>query len=128
MTSLNRILYVEDDDDIRQVAQLALEEVGGFELKTCSSGSEALSTIDAINPDMVLLDVMMPDMDGVETLEALRQQGSLAGTPVVFMTAKVHPDEVVRYRGIGVFEVIAKPFDPMTLSDEIRSIWERFHE
>ncbi len=66
-------------------------------------------------------------MDGVETLTALRQQGSIHNTPVVFMTAKVHPDEIARYHEMGVFDVIAKPFDPMTLSDEIRTIWERFH-
>ncbi|PVY70055.1 response regulator receiver domain-containing protein [Tamilnaduibacter salinus] len=127
MRSLRRILYVEDDEDIRQIAQMALEEVGGYELGMCESGQQALDTVDAFEPDLILLDVMMPDMDGIETLQRLRERGAVDNVPVIMMTAKVHPEEMARYRESGVFDVIPKPFDAMTLSDDIARIWDRFH-
>ncbi|MWJ27425.1 response regulator [Halomonas sp. ZH2S] len=128
MTVLQRVLYVEDDPDISEIAALALEAVGGLTLKGCESGHEALAEVDSFAPDLILLDVMMPGMDGPETLEALRRQGSISSdTPVVFVTAKVHPEELRRYREMGVTDVISKPFDPMTLANELRAIWERFH-
>ena len=124
MRTLPRILYVEDEPDIQTVAKIALETVGGFEVKVCSSGQEALSAAEDFAPDMILLDVMMPGMDGPSTLEALRKKPSLADTPVAFMTAKVQPDEVEHYKSLGAREVIAKPFDPMTLADQVKAIWE----
>lgn len=128
MSELNRILYVEDDDDIRQVSQLALEDVGGYEVKLCESGQKALDSVTSFSPDLILLDVMMPDMDGIETLQKLQERGALERVPVVLMTAKVHPDEMARYRGMGVVDVIPKPFDPMTVSDEIARIWRHCHD
>ena len=128
MPELNRILYVEDDDDIRQVAQLALEDVGGYQVDYCESGQQALDRVAAFAPDLILLDVMMPDMDGIETFQNLQARGALENVPVILMTAKVHPEEMTRYRDIGVFDVIPKPFDPMTVSEEIARIWERFHD
>ena len=122
---LTRILYVEDDADIRSVAGFALEAVGGFVLAACASGEEALATAPGFAPQLLLLDVMMPGMDGPETLAALRALPGTAATPAVFMTAKVQPQEVARYRALGAIDVISKPFDPMTLSDEIRAIWAR---
>lgn len=124
MSALPRILYVEDEPDIQAVAKLALEMVGGFEVKVCSSGEEALSEVDAFAPDMILLDVMMPGMDGPSTLQALREKPSFAQTPVAFMTAKVQPAEVAHYRSLGARDVIAKPFDPMTLASQVKAIWE----
>lgn len=124
-SQLQRILYVEDEDDIRAVAELALVNVAGFELRTCASGAEALEAAESFAPDMLLLDVMMPDMDGPATLRALRQIPSLAETPAVFMTAKVQPDEVNRYLELGAVDVIAKPFDPMSLGDQLRNVWGR---
>lgn len=124
MRTLPRILYVEDEPDIQTVAKIALETVGGFEVKVCSSGQEALSAAEDFAPDMILLDVMMPGMDGPSTLEALRKKPSLADTPVAFMTAKVQPAEVEHYKSLGAREVIAKPFDPMTLADQVKAIWE----
>ncbi|MDR9425021.1 MAG: response regulator [Marinobacter sp.] len=125
MNRLDKVLYVEDDPDIREIAAMALEDVGGFTLKTCESGEEALREVEAFAPQMILLDVMMPGMDGTETLAALRQQGSISpSTLAVFMTAKVHPEELQRYKTMGVENVISKPFDPMTLADEIQKIWE----
>ena len=123
MSALPRILYVEDEPDIQAVARMALEMVGGFEVKVCSSGEEAVREAEDFAPDMILLDVMMPGMDGPSTLEALRQKPSLVDTPVAFMTAKVQPSEVAHYKSLGAREVIAKPFDPMTLASQVQAIW-----
>lgn len=124
---LTRILYVEDEPDIRMVARLALETVGGFTVEVCSSGSEALAKIGPFKPQLVLLDVMMPDMDGPTTLGKLRELAEFAATPVIFMTAKVQPREVEGYKQIGAVDVIPKPFDPMTLASSVTAIWERCH-
>src|SRR5512135_223483 len=104
MTELKRILYVEDEPDIQAVARLALEMVGGFTVEVCSSGQEALDKVAAFAPQLVLLDVMMPGMDGPATLAALRQIPSLSGLPVIFMTAKVQPGEVAHYKGLGAVD------------------------
>ncbi|HEY6929866.1 MAG TPA: response regulator [Thermoanaerobaculia bacterium] len=122
--SLERILYVEDDADIQTVAALALEAVGGFQVKICSSGREAIAAAPGFRPDLILLDVMMPGMDGPATLKALRQLPGIAQTPIVFMTAKVQPAEIAQYKGLGALDVIAKPFDPMKLAATVRSIYE----
>ena len=93
----------------------------------CSSGREALVEVPARQPDLVLLDVMMPGMDGVSTLRALRSDERVCEIPVVFMTAKAQPDEVGSYRAMGALDVIAKPFDPMTLAADLRRIWAARH-
>ena len=121
---LKKILYVEDEPDIQKVAKLALEHVGGFDVMVCGSGSEAIKNGPGFEPDMILLDVMMPGMDGPATLEALRKIDVLSKTPAVFLTAKVLPTEIERYKSLGALDVIAKPFDPMTLSDQVRAVWE----
>ncbi|WP_455217888.1 response regulator [Kaarinaea lacus] len=123
-TKLTRILYVEDEPDIQAVAQIALEAVGGFTLKICNNGLEALREAVDFAPDLLLLDVMMPDMDGPTTLGELRKLPSLASTPAIFMTAKVQPHEVEELRALGAIDVIAKPFDPMNLSNQIKEIWK----
>ncbi|TVP44413.1 MAG: response regulator [Halomonas sp.] len=125
MSSLKRILYVEDDPDIQTVAKLALEVVGGFTVKICSSGEQALDEAEEFLPDLILLDVMMPGMDGPSTLKALRQLSSLQHVPVAFMTAKVQPHEIDQLTALGAESVIAKPFDPMVLSSQVLSIWEQ---
>ena len=122
---LQRILYVEDDPDIQAVASIALEVVGGFTLKACSSGAEALAAaVSGFDAQMLLLDVMMPEMDGPTTLARLRELAQTATTPVVFMTAKVQASEVTFYRSLGALGVIAKPFDPMQLAQQVRALWE----
>lgn len=123
MDQLNRITYVEDDPDIRAVAEIALQDVGGFTLNLCASGTEALKNTPEFQPDLILLDVMMPEMDGIQTFEALRQIPELASTPVAFMTAKVQRHEVEKYMQLGAAAVIAKPFDPLLLAEEVRNIW-----
>lgn len=120
---LQRILYVDDDGDIRAVAKLALELVGGFTLCLCGSGQEALAEAEKFQPDLILLDVMMPAMDGPATLAALRRIDAIAATPVVFMTAKAQPGEVKLYRELGAVDVIAKPFQAMQLAEQLRKIW-----
>lgn len=127
MPDLQKILYAEDEPDIQQVAEIALEMVGGFTLKTCSDGNEALNEAVGFAPDLFLFDVMMPGMDGPTTLKKLRQEPSLADTPVIFMTAKVQPDEVAELKALGAIEVIAKPFDPMELANQIKAIWQQYH-
>jgi len=120
---LERILCVEDEPDIQAIARLALEHVGGFTVEVCGSGQDALKLAATFAPDLILLDVMMPDMDGPSTLQALRQHTETAATPVIFMTAKVQPHEVAQYKEMGALDVIAKPFDPMALPDQLRKAW-----
>jgi len=114
MSELRRILHIEDDPSIQSVTKLALEAVGGFEVLSCSPG---------FAPDFVLLDVMMPGMDGPETLARLRECIDLEKIPVAFMTAKVQSSEIDHLRKLGARDVIIKPFDPMRLAEQIRSIW-----
>ena len=122
---LRRILLVEDDPDIRAIARLAMESVGRFEVRACASGREVLPVVREFKPDLILLDVMMPGMDGPATLQALRGEPGAGAIPVVFMTAKADTADRAHYHRLGVAGVIAKPFDPMTLCDEIRAIWVR---
>ncbi|MDX5405966.1 MAG: response regulator [Chromatiaceae bacterium] len=128
MTELQRIMHVEDDHSIQQVAKIALEAVGGFTVHTCSSGQQALDDYQHFAPQLILLDVMMPGMDGPTTLQHLRQQFDLSKVPAIFMTAKVQSSEVESYKALGAADVVVKPFDPMTLSDQIRQIWQDFHQ
>lgn len=122
---LNRLMLVEDNPDIQELARMSLELVGGFTLTVCSSGGEAVAALADAAPQLILLDVMMPDMDGPETLAAIRAEPGHARTPIVFMTAKVQPAEVERYLALGAIAVVAKPFDPMQLPGEIRILWSR---
>jgi len=123
MGELKKVLYVEDEPDIRAVAELALETVAGFEVCLCDSGSEALQKVPIFKPDLILMDVMMPGLDGPETFRALRGMPESRKIPVVFMTAKVQAAEVESYRAMGAVAVIPKPFDPMALGDKVREIW-----
>lgn len=128
MNTLARVLYVEDEPDIQAVARIALQTVGGFTVQICSSGEEALREVKAFGPDLILLDVMMPGMDGPGTLAALRATPGLEQVPVVFMTAKVQPSEVAQYKSLGALDVIPKPFDPMKLAEQVRRIWSAQHD
>ena len=123
--SLERILLVDDDEDIRRIGELSLERVGGFEVEICACGEEALQRAPQFQPDLVLLDVMMPEMGGVAVYEALSDLDEVADVPVIFVTAKAQTQEVARYLVLGAIGVIKKPFDPMMLADEIRAIWAR---
>ena len=123
--NLNRILLVEDDPDIQTVTSLALGTFGGFDVHICGSAHDAVQAAAGFRPDLILLDVMMPGMDGIEALSALRRDPDVGQVPVVFLTARVQPQEVERYRSLGSLAVIAKPFEPSELAARIRDIWEK---
>jgi two-component system, OmpR family, response regulator len=122
---LQRILVVEDDPDILTIAKIALETLGGFTVLACTSAADALAGLPAFSPDLVLLDVMMPGMDGPTAFAALRALPAGGRVPVIFVTAKVQAQEVARYLEMGAADVIAKPFDPLALADQVRAIWSR---
>src|SRR4051812_9306145 len=107
MTKL-KVLYVEDEADIRSVGTMAMEAIGGFIVKGCASGAEALNESPAFLPELIVLDVMMPGMNGSETFLRLRELPATAGTPVIFMTAKVQPGEIKEYVAMGALGVIVK--------------------
>lgn len=125
MPELPRILHVDDDEDIREITLIALETVGGLQVTQCSSGPEALAVAASVKPGLFLLDVMMPLMNGEETLLALREMPAFAGTPAIFMTAKSQQSDIKRLLGLGALDVIIKPFDAMTLAGQIAEIWAR---
>lgn len=120
---MERILHVEDEEDIREVARVALEAIGGFTVESVESGRAALERVGPFAPQVILLDVMMPVMDGPMTLRELRNRPETANVPVIFMTAKVQAHEIEQYLKMGALDVIPKPFDPMQVSEQIRRIW-----
>jgi CheY-like chemotaxis protein len=121
-----RVLYVEDEPDIQTIARLALETIGRFSVEMCSSGEAALVAAQAGGTfDLVLLDVMMPGIDGPTTLLRLREVPGFEQVPVVFMTAKVQPDEIKRWHELGAVDVFEKPFDPMSLAARVGEVLGR---
>jgi CheY-like chemotaxis protein len=124
---LHTVMYVDDEPDIREVVEMSLGLVADLSVHTADSGEQALEALPRVQPDMVLLDVMMPGMDGPTTLARMRAQPELAGIPVVFMTAKAMPQEIARFIEMGAAAVISKPFDPMSLGAQVVKIWEGVH-
>jgi CheY-like chemotaxis protein len=124
---LRDILIVDDEADLLRLAQLCLETLGGFHVASAATGRQALDCAFANPPDLVLLDVMMPVMDGPTTLAAFRADARLKGVPVIFMTARVRAIEVDDYLAMGADGVIAKPYAAADLLRQIREIWDRFH-
>lgn len=114
-----KILIVDDEADIREVAAMSLETVCGWNVLQAGSGAEAIRIAQQDNPDAILLDVMMPDMDGPKTLQALRADNALASIPVIFLTAKVQSSDRKRLADMGVTTVLSKPFDPLLLGEQI---------
>ncbi|MES2208333.1 MAG: response regulator [Pseudomonadota bacterium] len=125
---LQHVLCVDDEEDILDVARMCLEMVAGLQVSCCTRGKEAIERVRDINPDLILLDVMMPDMDGPTTLHELRKIPLLETTPIVFMTARVQASEIAQYLALGASGVVPKPFDPMLLSEQITKLWKEFHE
>jgi DNA-binding response OmpR family regulator len=117
---MTRILYVDDEEDIAEVAAMALELDPDFEVRTRFSGEAAISEAAAWRPDIILLDVMMPGMDGPTTFSRLREQPETARTPIIFITARTQAQEVDALRQLGALDVFAKPFDPMSLATMVR--------
>lgn len=124
---LKHILCVDDERDILAVAQMCLETVGCYRVTCCNCGADALQSVSDIRPDLILLDVMMPHMNGPDTFTALQALPQAMGIPVVLMTARVQPSEIKAYLKLGAAAVIAKPFNAMTLASEIQAIWEARH-
>jgi CheY-like chemotaxis protein len=115
-----RVMFADDEPDIREIIDMSLALDPLFVLRGCASGNEALTTALAWRPDLILLDVMMPVMDGPMTLSQLRQNRTTAPIPVVFMTARTQTREVEQFKVLGAAGVIAKPFDPMALASAVR--------
>jgi len=117
---MTRVLYVDDDDDIREIAVLALSLDASFEVKPCSSGEEAISVASSWSPDVIILDVMMPGMDGPEILSRLQEELGDNIPPVLFCTARAQKSDIEYYKSLGALGVICKPFDPMMISANVR--------
>jgi two-component system OmpR family response regulator len=115
------ILCVDDEEDIQEVVKLCLELDGGFTIDSCAGGAEALAFLAHTRPDLILLDVMMPGMDGPATFAAMKSKG--LDVPVIFMTARVRGADVSQYLEMGAVGVVPKPFDPVTLAGEVRQLW-----
>jgi DNA-binding response OmpR family regulator len=119
-----KILIIDDDADIRSIARLSLSRLGGMEVIEAASGGEGVRRAREETPDVILLDMMMPTMDGLDTLAALRAQPATALTPVIFLTARAG-EEAERLRALGAAGVLIKPFDPRTLSQDVRALVNR---
>ena len=123
---LKRILFIDDDPDIHFIVQLSLESLTGVKLDSALSGEEGIKSALQFKPDLILLDVMMPKMDGIETLKALKLMPNLASIPVVFLTARAQRSDLEDYHNSGALDVIVKPFDPLTLPDIVLQIWNQY--
>ena len=117
-----KVLLVDDDTNIRMVAVMGLEDELDWEIQEACSGQEAIQLASTQKPDLILLDMMMPGMDGVSAFGKLRELDTVKDTPIIFMTAKVQPEEIESYKILGARGVIIKPFDPITLAQEIQDI------
>jgi two-component system OmpR family response regulator len=124
-TALKKILFVDDDEDVHMIIEFCLREIPNVEIRSALSGEEAIGIAISFQPDLILLDVMMPKMDGIATLEALKLLPNSAKTPVVFITAKAQKSEIDGYIKYGVVDVIVKPFDAATLAETVQNIWKK---
>ena len=118
-----RVVYIDDDADIREIASLALSLNEDISVETCDSGEAALALLPRLMPEFILLDVMMPGLDGPSTLARIRANPLLAGIPVAFITAKALPRDAENLKALGAVGVIPKPFDPMTLAAQVAELW-----
>ncbi len=126
--TFQRVLHVEDDESIIAITRVALEALGGLSVLSCSNGEQAIEQAPAYDPDLLLLDVMMPDMDGPTTLIELSKVLDVTKRPVVFMTAKTAGADHQLYFDLNASAVIVKPFDPLELAARLETIWRDFHE
>jgi CheY-like chemotaxis protein len=120
-----KILMIDDEDDIRLIARMSLSRIGGMEVIEATSGPDGVRQAATGQPDAILLDVMMPLMDGPTTLIALRENAATARIPVIFLTAKAMDSEIERLLAMGVTGVLTKPFDPLTLPDQVREVLKK---
>jgi CheY-like chemotaxis protein len=125
---LERILHVEDVPSIQVVTRITLEKLGGFEVLSCATGQEALEHVQAFAPDMILLDVMLPEMDGLEFLRQLAQRVDRQQIAVVLLTGQQEPADLVELKRLGVRRLLHKPFDPLQLAAQLSEIWGSGHD
>src|SRR5574344_1182251 len=123
MTELKKIIYAEDEPDLQTVVEMTVQAMSDFEMKICDNGKILLECVEEYSPDLIMLDVMMPELDGPSTFNKLKEMEKLKNVPVIFMTAKAQVHEVEHFKSLGAIGVITKPFDPMTLCEEIQNIW-----
>jgi CheY-like chemotaxis protein len=123
--ALKSILYVEDDLMVRTTAKLVMEVLGKFDVRECSSGREALVAARDFQPDLILLDVLMPELDGVNTLAMLRRMPHLADVPALFVTGLTSEEDLQRYMDAGAIGVIPKPVMPMRLTGQLQTLWSK---
>lgn len=123
---LKRIIYVEDDEDIQVIVKMSLEDIGGMIVKCFNSGKELLAYTEDFQPQLLLLDVMMPEMDGLTLFKELRKNPKYVNTPVIFITAKSQAQEIDYYKKQGALDVFIKPFEPATLAQELQEKWQKY--
>lgn len=116
------ILIIDDDDDVRETTQICLEVTGKWEIITASSGKQGLRDAIVKHPDLILLDVMMPIMDGLETFSELQANVETRSIPVILLTAKAQPAELRKFTQLQISDVITKPYDPFSLADRIAKV------
>lgn len=119
---MRRILIIDDEDDIREVAALSLEATAGWQIYTASSGAAGIEIASVERPDAILMDVMMPGVDGPTTFANMQQNPAVADIPVLLLTAKVQGVDQRRFAGLGLAGILFKPFDPLTLAQQISEI------
>lgn len=124
-TKLRKILYVEDDENIAEIVMMTLQELGEFEVRHCASGIDALKELPKFLPQLVLMDMMMPGMDGLKVLKCMEKIEKAKNTPVIFMTAKMQTEEQKLYLDAGAIGVIPKPFEVEKLCDIINEMWSK---
>ncbi len=123
MPPLKKILYAEDETDIQTVVELTVQAMSNYKIKVCDNGQKLMDCVEDYQPDLVILDVMMPEMDGPTTFRHLKHNEKTQDIPVIFMTAKAQAHEVSDFKECGVIGVITKPFDPIKLCEKITKIW-----
>lgn len=124
MSELKKILYAEDEPDVQTIVEMVVQSMSDYEIKACENGRVLMECVEEYNPDLILLDVMMPEMDGPTTFKNLQSNEKTKNIPVIFMTAKAQIHEIKLFNEIGVIGVITKPFDPVQLCPDIQKIWE----
>lgn len=124
MKEIKKILYAEDEHDVQTIVEISVWSTSDYEIKICDNGKLLLDCVEEYNPDLILLDAMMPEMDGVTTLKNLRLNEKTKDIPVIFITAKAQTHEIKSFNESGVIGVITKPFDPMSLCSTIKEIWD----
>lgn len=124
---LTKIIVVDDDQDILKIVEFSLESMSGVTIKYCTSGQDGIAEALSFHPDLMILDVMMPNMNGIEMVKAIKLLPDLKDTPIIFLTAKMQAEEIAECHKVGVKDIIPKPFDPIALPDTIKQMWDKMN-